>query len=414
MNASAPVSTPVPARAAFAFIFATALLNAVSFGIVLPVLPNLIKAFTQGDTSRAAQWSTLFSVAWGAMQFVCGPALGALSDRIGRRPVLLISLCGLASDFFIMALAPSLVWLLVGRIVNGMTSASFATANAYIVDVTAPEDRASAFGRIGAALSLGFLAGPAVGGLLASIDLRVPFYVAGVVTALNALYGAFVLPESLQPAHRAARLDPRKLNPFGAFRLLREHGDLRVLFVLCALFTLAWMVGPSIFVLYGGYRYGWSAAAVGCVMMLSGGIGAIVQTGVVGPVVARVGERRAAAIGAAAAMLGYAGFGCAAAGWQYLLAVPFFALHNVFMPAVQGLLTRRVGESEQARLQGLVQAVQGAASVIGPLAFGLVFAWSTRSGAAPGLSGCAFWAASAMMALVLIGLLGLRLVPRGG
>lgn len=399
-------------RAAFGFIFATALMNAVSFGVVLPVLPNLIKAFVHGDTSLAAQWSTVFSVAWGAMQFVCGPALGALSDRVGRRPVLLISLCGLAFDFFVMALAPNLVWLFVGRVVNGITSASFATANAYIADVTAPGDRARAFGRIGAALSLGFLAGPVIGGVLASIDLRMPFYVAGVVTALNALYGTFVLPESLRPEARAKRLDPRELNPFGAFALLRGRGDLLVLCVLVALFSFAWMVGPSIFVLYGGYRYGWAALAVGVVMMASGGIGAFVQTVVVGPAAARLGERGTALLGAAAAAIGYAGFGMASTGWAYLAAIPVFALHNVFTPALQALLTRCVDEREQARLQGLVQATQGVASVVGPLVFGIVFAWSTQAGKAPALSGGPFFLASAVMMLVSLGLIAMRKAPK--
>ncbi|WP_116140007.1 MFS transporter [Trinickia diaoshuihuensis] len=412
MSASAPASARTPTRAAFGFIFATALMNAVSFGVVLPVLPNLIKAFAHGDTSLAAQWSTVFSVAWGAMQFVCGPALGALSDRIGRRPVLLISLCGLAFDFFVMALAPNLVWLLAGRIVNGMTSASFATANAYIADVTAPGDRARAFGRIGAALSLGFLAGPVVGGMLASIDLRMPFYVAGFVTALNALFGIFVLPESLPPERRASGLDPRELNPFAAFALLREHGDLLVLCVLGALFAFAWMVGPSVFVLYGGYRYGWAAAAIGVVMMASGGIGAIVQTALVGPAVARLGEHGAALLGAVAAAIGYAAFGLAGTGWAYLAVIPVFALHNVFTPALQGLLTRHVDEGGQARLQGLVQATQGIASVVGPLVFGIVFAWSTRAGTGPALSGSPFFLASAIMLVVSLGLIALRNAAR--
>lgn len=412
MSTSTPASTRTPTRAAFGFIFATALMNAVSFGIVLPVLPNLIKAFAHGDTSLAAQWSTVFSVAWGAMQFVCGPLLGALSDRIGRRPVLLISLGGLAFDFFVMALAPNLVWLFVGRIVNGMTSASFATANAYIADVTAPGDRARAFGRIGAALSLGFLAGPVVGGTLASIDLRVPFYVAGVVTALNALYGMFVLPESLPTEHRTKRLDVRQLNPFGAFALLRGYDDLWVLCVLGALFSFAWMVGPSIFVLYGGYRYGWAALAVGVVMMASGGVGAFVQAAVVGPVVARLGERGTATLGASAAAIGYLGFGLASTGWAYLAAIPVFALHNVFTPALQALLTRRVDEREQARLQGLVQATQGVASVLGPLVFGMAFAWSTEPGKTPALSGSPFFLACAIMMLVSIGSIAVGKTPK--
>jgi MFS transporter, DHA1 family, tetracycline resistance protein len=402
VNVSVQTGSERGSRAAFGFIFATALMNAMSFGIVLPVLPNLIKAFAGGDTSRAAQWSALISVAWGVMQFTCGPALGALSDRIGRRPVLLISLFGLAADFFIMAFARNVIWLLVGRVVNGMTAASIATANAYIADVTAPDERARAFGRIGAAVSLGFLGGPALGGLLANADLRLPFFVAGALTALNALYGLLVLPESLSVDRRAGHIDPHMLNPFGALGLLRQHRGLLRLSLLGWLFSIAWMVGPSVFVLYGAYRYGWRPATVGIVMMVSGGIGTVVQMGLVGPIVARIGERGAVLIGAAAAVVGYACFGYASAGWGYLVAIPVFAFHNLFMPGLQGLLTRRVGESEQARLQGVMQGLQGIAAIVGPLVFGLVFAWSTRPGVAQYASGFAFFLASALMALALL------------
>ncbi|TKC90317.1 TCR/Tet family MFS transporter [Trinickia terrae] len=402
MNTSAQARGGHGSRAAFGFVFVTALMNAVSFGIVLPVLPNLIKAFAGGDTSRAAQWSTLFSVVWGVMQFVCGPAMGALSDRIGRRPVLLISLVGLAADFFIMAFAPNLMWLLAGRIVNGMTAASFATANAYIADVTAPDERARAFGRIGAALSLGFLAGPALGGLLATAGLRVPFFVAGALTAMNALYGLLVLPESLPVERRTSHIDWGALSPLGALRFLGQRAGLLQLSLIGGLFSFAWMVGPSIFVLYGGYRYGWLPATIGIVMMASGLIGAVTQMNLVGPVVARMGERGAMLIGAAAAAVGYACFGCASAGWGYLAAIPVFALHHLFMPGLQGLMTSRLGESEQARLQGVVQGVQGIASIIGPLVFGLVFAWSSGAESAAYEAGCAFFLASGVMALVFV------------
>ncbi|MBI0325686.1 TCR/Tet family MFS transporter [Burkholderia plantarii] len=407
------MSTPVAAgeprasRAAFGFIFATALMNTISFGIVLPVLPNLIKAFAGGDTALATEWSTLFAVVWGAMQFVCAPALGALSDRIGRRPVLLISLAGLAADSLIMALAPNLAWLFVGRLLNGLTSASLSTANAYVADVTPPERRARAFGRIGAAVSLGFLAGPALGGLLAGVDLRLPCYVAGALSACNFLYGLVVLPESLAPAARVAAIDRRKLNPLGALTFLKARADLRGLALLAFLVSLGWMVGPAIFVLYGGYRYGWSPAAIGLVMMASGGLGSFVQIVLVGPVVARVGERGALLAGAGMGALGYAGFGLAATGAGYLAAVPVYVMFNLFMPALQGLITRRVGEAEQGQLQGALQGLTGLASLVGPLVYGLGFAWSIGPRVARPMPGFAFFVASALMALAL--LLALRI-----
>ncbi|PCE22263.1 tetracycline resistance MFS efflux pump [Paraburkholderia acidicola] len=393
---------PARRRAAFGFIFATALMNAVSFGIVLPVLPNLIKAFAGGDTASATEWSTLISVVWGVMQLICGPALGVLSDRIGRRPVLLISLFGLAVDFFIMALAPTMVWLIVGRVLNGMTAASFSTANAYVADVTPPEQRARAFGWIGSALSLGFLGGPVLGGLLAGIDLRLPFYVAGGLTALNWVYGFAVLPESLAPAQRATHFDLRKANPFGALLFLKERANLLALSLLSLVFSLAWMVGPAIFVLYGGYRYGWTPVTIGLVMMVSGALASVVQMALVGPVVARVGERGAMLIGATAGAIGYACFGLATTGTGYLIAIPVYALMNLFMPALQGLATRRLSPAEQGQLQGVVQGMQGLASVFGPLLFGLSFAWSIRPGAAWHVPGLAFFIASTLMVVALL------------
>jgi DHA1 family tetracycline resistance protein-like MFS transporter len=260
-------SRPTGRRAAFGFIFACALMNAVSFGLMIPVLPSLIKEFTGGDTASASEWNVVFSVTWGVMQLFCGPILGMLSDRIGRRPVLLISLFGLAVDFLIMALAPNLTWLFIGRVLNGMTAASFSTANAYVADVTPPQDRAKTFGLMGSAFSFGFLVGPAIGGWLAIYDLRLPFLVAGGLTAINWLYGLLVLPESLPVEKRIARFDWRKANPLGSLAFLRAHGELLGLAAVGFLFQLAHTVLPAIFVLYSGYRYGWAPNVVGLTMM---------------------------------------------------------------------------------------------------------------------------------------------------
>ncbi len=384
-------------RAAFGFIFATALMNAVSFGLIIPVLPNLIKQFTGGDTAQAAEWNVIFAVTWGAMQFVCGPLLGLLSDRVGRRPVLLLSVFGLALDFLIIAVAPNLIWLLVGRILNGMTAASFSTANAYVADVTAPEGRAKAFGLMGSAVSFGFMVGPAIGGALGDIDLRLPFYVAAGLSLLNGLYGLFVLPESLPPEKRTSRFDLARANPLGSLRLLRSHPDLLGLATIGLLFQLAHTVLPAIFVLYTGYRYGWSPSTMGLTMMATGVAGVIVQMFLVGPVVARIGERGALLLGAAGGAAGFAWYGFAPTGGLYLLGVPIFALVGFLMPGLQGLMTRRVAPHEQGQLQGANQSLQGIASMVGPALFGLTFAWSIRHAATLQTPGLAIYLAAALL-----------------
>jgi DHA1 family tetracycline resistance protein-like MFS transporter len=389
---------PPRRRAAFGFIFACALMNAVSFGIMIPVLPNLIKQFVRGDTAAAAQWTVVFATVWGVMQLVCGPVLGMMSDRFGRRPVLLISLGGLAIDFMVMAFAPNIAWLFVGRALNGLTAASFATANAYVADMTAPEQRARMFGWMGSALSFGFLLGPVLGGALADINLRLPFLVAGGLTAINWLYGVFVLPESLQPGRRARTFDWRRANPIGSLDFLRRHGALLGLAGVGFLFQLAYTVGPTIFVLYGGYRYHWRPGATGLAMMATGGLGVVVQTLLVGPVVARIGERGALLLGAAAGSAAFALYGLAPTGWLYLAAAPVFAALSFFQPGLQGLMTARVTPGEQGRLQGANQCLQGVASVLGPILFGVTFGWSIRHEATLHAPGLAFLVASALLA----------------
>lgn len=399
-------AAPPGRRAAFSFIFGVAIINSVSFGLMIPILPNLIKSFTGGDTAAASEWNVVFSVVWGLLQLVCAPILGLLSDRIGRRPVLLVSLFGLAIDFLIMALAPNLMWLLVGRVINGMTAASFSTANAYVADVTAPDQRAKAFGWMGSAFSFGFLVGPALGGFLGDIDLRLPFYVAAGLTGLNWLYGLFVLPESHPPERRLKSFDWRRANPVGALRLLGSHRDLFSLASIWFLFQLAHMVLPSIFVLYTGYRYGWTPLVMGLAMMGSGILGVLVQALLVGPVVARLGERGALLLGAACGALGFAWYGFAPTGLAYLAGMPVFALLSLLVPGVQGLMTRRVPAHEQGQLQGANQSLTGLAGILGPILFGLSFAWSLRHDASLHAPGLAIYLAAALMGLAFA--IGLR------
>ena len=251
-----------PRQAAVFFILVTVVLDMLSFGIIIPVLPKLVEEFLGGDTAQAAEIYGLMGTSWALMQFVCSPIQGALSDRFGRRPVVLLSNLGLGLDFILMALAPSLAWLFAGRVISGIASSSFSTAGAYIADVTPPDKRAAAFGMMGASFGLGFVLGPAVGGLLGAIDPRWPFWGAAATSLLNACYGFFVLPESL-PLEKRAPFRWKRANPAGALILLRSHHELFGLATANFLMNLAHGVLPSVAVLYLGYRYGWGPSAVG-------------------------------------------------------------------------------------------------------------------------------------------------------
>lgn len=387
-------------RASFGFIFALALMNSVSFGIMIPILPNLIRQFAGGDTASASEWNALFATTWGLMQFFCGPVLGMMSDRFGRRPVLLVSLFGLGIDFLFMSFAPGLWWLYAGRILNGMTAASFSTANAYLADVTPVEKRARTFGWMGSAFSFGFIIGPTIGGIIGGhFGLRAPFLAAAGLTLINALYGLFVLPESLPPERRAKTYDWRRANPLGALRLLRSQPGLLGLAGVGFLFQFAQVVLPTIFVLYTTYRYHWTPQILGYTFLLTGVLGVLVQWFLVGPIVARIGERNAVLLGAAAGILGFAWYGAAPTGMLYLLGAPVFALWNLMLPGLQGLMTRRVPPAQQGQLQGANQSLAGIASVLGPIVFGSVFAWSIRHEPTLHAPGLAIFVASGLLVL---------------
>lgn len=367
MNAVLP--TEAKRKAALAFIFIVVLIDVLAFGLIIPVLPHLIEDFVGGDTAHAAYWVGAFGMLFAAIQFVSSPIQGALSDRFGRRPVILLSCLGLGLDFVLMALAPTLAWLVVGRVISGVMSASFTTANAYIADVVPADQRAKSFGMIGAAFGVGFVVGPLLGGFLGEIDLRLPFWFAGGLALLNFAYGLFVLPESLPPANRSPRFDWSHANPFGAFALLRRYPQVFGLAAVVFIAQLAHYVYPSIFVLFADYRYGWGAREVGYVLAVVGICSVIVNAVLVGRIVPRIGERRALVFGLSCGVLGFVIYALAGNGWVFLIGLPVSALWALATPATQALITREVGPEVQGRIQGALMSAVSVAGIIGPPLF---------------------------------------------
>ncbi len=388
-------------RAALAFVYVTALLDMMAFGVVIPVLPFLIKELAGGDTARAAEIAGLFGFVFAAMQLVFGPVLGALSDHFGRRPVILLSNLGLGLDYVVMALAPNLGWLLVGRVIAGITSASFATASAYVADTAPPEKRAAGFGMLGALFGVGFIVGPVLGGLLGRTDPRLPFWCAAGLSVANFAYGAFVLPESLS-AERRSPFSWRGANPLGALGLLRSRPLLVTLAVVAFLNNLGHDVNPHVFVFYASTRYGWDATAVGLTLMAVGVCSMVVSGGLVGPIVARLGEARTLLLGLGAGVLGFALQAWAPTGTWFWIAIPLVALWGVYGPALQGLMVAEVSASEQGRLQGALQSLRGLCELGTPVLYTQVFArFSDPARALVWIPGAPYWLAAGLVAAAL-------------
>jgi DHA1 family tetracycline resistance protein-like MFS transporter len=400
---SSPTAAPPPARqAAITFIFITVVLDVLAMGIIIPVLPRLVQDFLGGDTARAAEMFGVFATVWALMQFFCSPIIGMLSDRFGRRRVILLSNFGLGLDYIVMALAPTIGWLFVGRVISGITGASFTTAGAYIADVTPKEKRASSYGILGAAWGLGFVLGPALGGILGAVNPRLPFWAAAGMTLLNALYGLFVLPESLPPEKRTPRFVWARANPLGSLKLLRSHHELFGLATVNFLYYLAHQVLQSVMVLYVGYRYNWNARTVGLTLAVIGIGSVIVQGGLVRPVVARIGDRRALFTGLVFGTLGFAAWGLAPTGVLFLAAIPLGSLMGFYGPAAQGLMTHRVSASEQGQLQGANSSVQGIAGLVGPGIFTWTFARFIRPDSAWQAPGAPFLLGSLLLVIALL------------
>jgi MFS transporter, DHA1 family, tetracycline resistance protein len=395
-------ASPVPLRrAAFAFIFVTVLLDMLALGIVIPVLPRLILDFVGGDAVRGADYLGLFGFAWALMQLLFSPIHGALSDRFGRRPLILWSNFGLGLDYILMALAPTLSWLFVGRIISGISAASIATSYAYIADVTEPARRAGQFGMLGVAFGVGFVAGPALGGIAGSVDPRLPFWIAGGLSLLNGVYGLLILPESLAPEKRAP-FRWQRANPVGALMLLRSRAGLTGLAVVSFLGHLAHSSLPNIGVLYMMYRYQWDERAVGFVMAAVGLCSMIVQGGLIRPAVKYLGESRAMLVGLAFGIAGFAVFGLSATGIGFAAGIPLLALWGIASAATLGLMSSHVGASEQGQLQGANASLMGIASLIGPALFSQSFAWSIGETAIIHLPGATFLVATALLMIAIV------------
>lgn len=395
--------TPTTGSAALGVIMAVVCLDMMAVAIVLPVLPRLVGTLMPGNRARIALVFGWFGASWAIMQFFAAPLLGALSDRIGRRPVILWSCFGQAVDFAIMAMAPSVAWLFVGRILSGISSANIAVANAYVADITPPERRAAAFGLTGGAAALGFVLGPAVGGALGGIGLRLPFWCAAALAVLNAAVGLFVLRE---PARQSSTPPPprsrRRLNPLAPLRLFARPGLTRPA-IIYALGILAQQAIPAILVLYLENRFGWRPALIGAALAGAGVGFVVVAGGLVRPCVRRFGEAVTLRLGLIGGAAGFAMFAFAPHGHDIWFALPVIAIWALSLPSLQGIMARRIGAEDQGGLQGMLSSISSLAALIGPLLFTSIYAATiSLSQAHPWAGGLALLLAATLLLGALI------------
>jgi DHA1 family tetracycline resistance protein-like MFS transporter len=379
---------------AFSMVLTTVVLDVLALALVAPVLPQLVLRFLEGRTSEAALIYGLFGTSWALMQFVFSPVQGALSDRFGRRPVIILSNIGTGLDYILMAAAPTLGVLMFGRVINGITSASISTAGAYIADTLPPDRRSAGFGMIGTAFGVGFVIGPALGGILGSVDPRLPFWVAAGLSLTNAFYGWIVLPESL-PSERRRAFAWSRANPLGALSLLSASWRMTGLATVSFASFLAQQALPAVFVLYADHRFGWGAGTVGWTLAAFGACAAVVGWRV-GSVVRRLGERRTALAGLLGSACGFGILGLAPAGWIFWLGIPVLSLWGLETAAIQSLMTAQVGANDQGRLQGARSSLIGLATLIGPSLFTSLFAVAVDSHTSVFWLGAPFLAAATL------------------
>ena len=388
-------------RRALLFLFATVLIDAIGFGVVIPVFPGLIVGWSGGSLAEAAKIAGWISFLYASVQFLCGPVIGGLSDRFGRRPVLLASLLAFGADYLVMAFAPNLWWLVVARIIAGITGATFPTAYAYLADISPPERRSANFGLIGMAFGLGFILGPALGGIVAQWGPRMPFLLAAALAFGNALYGWLVLPESLKPENRRG-FDIRRANPVGALlRLRAAHPRVLALALTVFVWAMSYQSLYSVWSVFGIQRFGWSPAEVGWSLAAVGLSGAIVQGVLSRRLIPRFGQRNIIVAGAVSAMAGYSIYAFSTVGWMLYLGIAVSALQGLVFPCLQGLMSADVAPSEQGELQGSVTSMQALASILGPPLMTSTFAAFSATSAPVYFPGAPFLLSTGFAALAL-------------
>ncbi len=392
------MSTPDSQRqAGLPFILLTLFIDILGIGIIIPILPELVKEFVGGSTSLAGWYVGVIAATYSLMQFFCAPIIGALSDRFGRRPVLLASLFGLGVDYLVQGFAPTIGWLFVGRAVAGVMGGSISTANAYIADVSTPENRARNFGMVGVMFGLGFICGPALGGLLGSMHLRLPFFVSAGLALLNWLYGFFILPESL-PVERRSSFSLSKANPLGTVGRLRAYPMVAGLSLAFFCMSLAQRGLENVWVLHTGYRYGWDERTNGLTLTFVGVMAALIQGLLVRPAIARFGERRTVVLGLVVSALAFLGYGLAYEGWMVWVIIFFGAFGGVVGPAIQSLVAGAIDPSEQGKIQGALTSLMSLTNIIAPLFFTAgLFSYFTSQHAIIHLPGAPFLVGSGLL-----------------
>lgn len=381
-------------QASVVFVLITLFIDILGMGLVIPILPRLVQSMLGGAISDASVVFGLLVAIYSVMQFFCAPILGALSDRFGRRPVILLALAGLGFDYVLLCVAPSIWWLVLGRVVAGIFGATFTPAGAYIADVSPPEKRAANFGLIGVAFGLGFIAGPVLGGLLGETNLRLPFMVCAGLTFANFLFGLLVMPESLRPENRRA-INWSQMNPLGALQAVWRYRGVAAMVPIYVVAQLAQQGLQSVWVPYTTYRYGWSVAEVGASLAVVGLLFAISQGALVRPMVARFGELRTLTTALAVAVVGMLLFGLASQGWMmYAVTALYCAGLGLLNPAVQGLMSRSVPPTEQGLLQGAMASVMTGSAIIGPPITNGLFALAISPQAPLSLPGAPFFLGS--------------------
>lgn len=382
--------------AALGFIFITVLVDVIGWGLIIPVMPDLIaglKGIAVNEASKDGGW--LLAV-YALMQFICAPVLGGLSDKYGRRPVLLASLFGFAVDYLFMAFAPTFAWLFIGRVISGITGASFTTASAYIADISSPEERAKNFGLIGGAFGVGFIIGPAIGGLLSSFGLRAPFIAAAILCFLNALYGFFVLPESLSKENRRP-FDWNRSNPLGSLKQLKKYPAIMGLLISLVLIYLAAHAVQSNWNYFTKYRFNWSEKMIGYSLSLVGVLVGGVQAGLIRVIVPKIGNERAIYIGLVLYALGMFLFAFATQSWMMFVFLVPYCLGGICGPALQATISNHVPANEQGELQGILTSLMSLTSIFGPFLMTHLFYYFTKSSAPVHFPGAPFFLGGLLM-----------------